>query len=187
MKIRLADHIQYDSIVDGEGLRTVIWTQGCPHHCAGCHNPTTHNSNGGKLTDVERIEKALLKIPRQDGITLSGGEPFMQLDACTELATFAKSIGLNVWCYTGYRYEELLELAKQDSRYLKMLSNIDVLIDGKFMIEQRSFNTLFRGSKNQRIIDVPRSLSNNNICTVSKYDGEVMEQDLYEKQEFMFV
>ena len=97
-----------ESIVDGEGIRYVIFTQGCPHHCPGCHNPSTHQFNGGKvvaihdiLTDIEKNSKYI------DGITLSGGEPFCQIDQCGIIAKKAQKLGLTVWCYTGFSFEEL--------------------------------------------------------------------------------
>ena len=102
MEIRLAAHLQPDSIVDGEGIRTVVWTQGCPHNCKGCHNPGTHDFNGGFLVDVDEIIEELRSIEGQDGITLSGGDPMCQSDACIEICKAAKEMGLNVWCYTGF-------------------------------------------------------------------------------------
>ena len=113
MKIRLAADLQPDSIVDGEGIRTVVWTQGCPHNCKGCHNPGTHDFNGGFLVDVDDVIKELKKIEGQDGITLSGGDPMCQSEACVEICKAAKEMGLNVWCYTGFTYEALLNNPKQ--------------------------------------------------------------------------
>ena len=112
MKIRLAAPLQYDSVVDGEGIRTVIWTQGCSHNCKGCHNPETHDFNGGTLVEIEDIKKELKNLKFQDGITLSGGDPFMQPDACLEIAKFAKKIGLNVWTYTGFTFDQLKTLGR---------------------------------------------------------------------------
>jgi anaerobic ribonucleoside-triphosphate reductase activating protein len=187
MKIRLASPLQYDSIVDGEGIRTVIWTQGCPHNCMGCHNPETHDFNGGFLMDIEDIKKELDNLQYQDGITLSGGDPFAQPEACYEIAKYAKSIGLNVWCYTGFTYELLLMMATKKDKYLKLLQNIDVLIDGKFMIELRSLSTKFRGSSNQRVIDVQSSLESGEVVLVSKYHTTDIGIDLYQKPDYMFV
>jgi anaerobic ribonucleoside-triphosphate reductase activating protein len=187
MKIRLASNLQYDSIVDGEGIRTVIWTQGCPHNCKGCHNPETHDCNAGILTDTEEIKKAILLYPNQDGITLSGGDPLFQPEASYDIASFAKKNNLNVWCYTGYTFEALLEKAKKDEIYMKLLKEIDVLIDGRFILEKRSLSLKYRGSSNQRIIDVQKSISENRIVTIDKYDIQNIGNDLYQKPEYMFV
>lgn len=169
MKIRLAAYLQPDSIVDGEGIRTVIWTQGCPHHCFGCQNPETQDFNGGAEIEVEEVKKMIDELKGQDGITFSGGDPFTQPAACAVLAKYAKSKGLNIWCYTGYDYETLLALAKIKKEYMDFLKEIDVLVDGKFILEQKTFNAIFRGSSNQRIIDVPLSLKNNRVELVKKY------------------
>ena len=158
MKIRLADkNILTDSIVDGEGLRAVIWTQGCSHHCKGCHNPETWSFNKGYLVDTEEVKEKLDKLSLQDGITLSGGDPFFQLDSSTDIAKHAKDIGLNVWAYTGFVFEDLLKIEKARN----LLKYIDVLIDGPFILEKKSLNAKFRGSTNQRIINVPKSLKMN--------------------------
>jgi len=169
MKIRLASDLQQDSIVDGEGIRTVIWTQGCLHKCLGCHNESTWDVKGGFLIDVEDIKKDLKNLKGQDGITLSGGDPMFQIDACLEIAKYAKEIGLNVWCYTGFTYEELLQMSNSNPNILKFLSNIDVLVDGKFMIELRSLDLKFKGSSNQRIIDVASSLNKGEVVLIEKY------------------
>ncbi len=158
MKIRLAASLQQDSIVDGEGIRTVIWTQGCSHNCKGCHNPETHDMKGGALIDVEDINQEIKKLEGQDGITFSGGDPMFQVDACLSIAKTAKLCGLNIWCYTGFTFEELLKMADKKPSLLEFLKLIDVLVDGKFILEQKSYNIKFRGSRNQRIIDVNESL-----------------------------
>lgn len=149
MNIRLAAPLNVDSIVDGEGLRTVLWTQGCRHACKGCHNPHTHDVNGGFLVSVELIKEKLSKIKLQHGITISGGEPFLQAEACTEIARFAKKeLNWNVWCYSGFVYEDLIK----NSCHRLFLEQIDVLVDGPFILEQKSLLLKFKGSKNQRIL-----------------------------------
>ncbi len=170
MKIRLAAPLQCDSIVDGEGLRAVLWTQGCIHNCFGCHNPGTHSFTEGYLEDIEEVKKDISKLHNQDGITLSGGDPLCQVNACLEIAKYSQSLGLNVWCYTGYTYEELIELTKKNPNIMEFLKNVDVLIDGKFVLELRSFDAKFRGSTNQRVIDVQKSLKSNRVVTIKKYD-----------------
>jgi anaerobic ribonucleoside-triphosphate reductase activating protein len=143
MEIRLAAPLQYDSIVDGEGLRAVLWTQGCPHNCKGCHNPKTHSFKEGYLTDtMELIEELNKNIKYQDGITLSGGDPFMQAKAVNEIANYVKKTGKTVWAYTGFLYEDLLEMAKTNSSIIELLNNVDVLIDGKFNISEFSLDFL---------------------------------------------
>ena len=155
MKVRLAGNIQSDSIVDGDGIRTVVWFQGCPHHCRECHNPETWNPNGGMEIELEEVKEQLKNLKYQTGITLSGGDPFFQPIEALEIAKYAHSIGLNVWCYTGYTYEEIM--ANDDDKK-KLLENVDVLVDGRFEIDKKSLACKFRGSTNQRIIDVKKSL-----------------------------
>ena len=154
MVVRLAADIQPDSILDGSGIRTVIWFQGCLHNCIGCQNPETHDMNGGIVVDVDELKMKLKNLKYQSGITLSGGDPFFQPEAALEIAKFAKSIGLNVWAYTGFTYEALLS----DKSRLDLLKNVAVLVDGKFMMDKKSLNCKFRGSTNQRLIDVKKSL-----------------------------
>ena len=169
MEIRLASDITTESIVDGEGIRTVIWTQGCIHNCPGCQNPQTHSFSQGFLKDVDELCNEIMDVPFQDGITLSGGDPLEQPKACAYIAKFCQEHGLNVWCYTGYVMEDLLKKIKKDNDLKDLLLNVDVLVDGPFIMKELSFDTPFRGSKNQRIIDVKKSIKNNKVCEVSKY------------------
>ena len=154
-KVRIAGVVR-ESIVDGPGIRFVVFAQGCPHHCDGCHNPSTHDFNGGNLVAVDAIINEMKKNPLLDGITLSGGEPFEQPEAFGELAERARELGYHVMAYTGYTYEKLL--AKKDEQRLRLLENTDLLVDGKFEMEKKSLLLKFKGSKNQRIIDVKESL-----------------------------
>ena len=158
MKIRLAADLQTDSIVDGLGIRTVIWTQGCSHNCPNCHNPGTHDFNGGELVDIEDVIEVIENLNGQDGVTFSGGDPMFQPKQCALLAKKIHELGMNVWAYTGFTFEELLEKGSKD--ILEFLREIDVLIDGKFEPSKKSLDLQFRGSSNQRIIDVPKSLEN---------------------------
>ena len=116
MKIRLAGEMTTDSIVDGKGIRSVIWCQGCIHNCPGCHNPETHSFSGGHLKDVSEILKEISELEFQDGITLSGGDPLCQIDACLEIAKHTQNLGLNVWCYTGYKIEDLLKRSEKENK-----------------------------------------------------------------------
>ena len=146
-----------DSIVDGPGIRTTIFSQGCPHHCPGCHNPETWPFAGG--TEVPREQ--LLGLIRQDplvrGITFSGGEPFAQAEELALLAAELRQNGYELACYTGYTFEELLQNGTPEQQ--KLLQNLDVLIDGPFLQGEKTLELAFRGSRNQRILDVPKSLA----------------------------
>lgn len=183
MEIRLAAELQPDSIVDGEGIRTVIWTQGCPHGCKGCHNPSTHDFDGGALVPVEEIIEELKQLKGQDGITLSGGDPFSQSKACADIAKYAKDLGLNIWCYTGYTFEEILK----NKEHYKLLEQVDVLVDGKFELEFRSLDLQYKGSSNQRIIDVQKSLKEKRIILIEKYISKKDIKPLYSKEEYVFI
>ena len=183
MKIRLASDLQSDSIVDGEGIRTVIWTQGCSHNCPGCHNPATHDFKGGFLTDTDEINKELSLLKAQTGITFSGGDPLFQVESCTEIAKHAKKIGMNVWCYTGFTFEELIKSDKNK----EFLKYVDVLVDGKFIMAERSLNVDFRGSRNQRIINVPASLEAGEVVLIPKYIGERYVDVSIPKKEHIYI
>lgn len=171
MKIRLASPIETDSIVDGEGIRTVVWTQGCAHNCKGCHNPETHDFCKGIEMDVEDLKAEISKTKNQDGITLSGGDPLYQLEASTEIAKYCKENNLNVWCYTGFTFEELLKKSESNTTMKELLQNVDVLVDGEFELENRSLNLYFKGSKNQRVLDVQESLKQGTPIEIEKYKG----------------
>ncbi len=160
--MRIAGFVE-ESIVDGPGFRIVIFFQGCAHHCYGCHNPETWDFEGGKEVSFDLIKKIIDDNPYADGITLSGGDPLYQIDASTEIAEYAKSKGLDVILYTGFLFEEVLEMTKANQRLKYLLNNVDTLIDGPFILEQRHLSLKFRGSSNQRIIDVKKSLMQNKI------------------------
>ncbi len=182
--IRLAADLQSDSIVDGPGLRTVIWTQGCAHHCKGCQNPQTWSFKSGGLIPIKEVLKEIDKLEYQSGLTFSGGDPMYQPYACNEIAKYAKKKDLNIWVYTGFTFEELINLSKKDPIYLEFLKNTDVLVDGRFILEERDLSLLFRGSRNQRLIDIQKTLQNNEITLLDEY--EYMEEKVFEK-EHMYV
>lgn len=165
--IRLASDLQQDSIVDGPGIRMVLWTQGCLHQCPGCHNPHTHDLNGGKLYDVDIIISEMRESRLQSGLTLSGGEPFLQAEALLPIVKAAKQMHLNIWAYSGFTYEELWN----DPVKKKLLMELDVLVDGKFIQDQKDHRLVFKGSKNQRIIDVKRSIEEGYVI-LSSYDDK---------------
>lgn len=154
MQLRIAGTIE-ESIVDGPGLRYVLFTQGCPHHCPGCHNPETHAFSGGKLVSLDWVVQDIRKNPIPRGVTFSGGEPFAQPEALTELARALKPLGYHLMAFSGYTFEELYA----EPRFLPLLQELDMLVDGRFVLEQRSLLLRFRGSRNQRILDVPASLA----------------------------
>ena len=180
MLIRLASKLQKDSIVDGEGIRAVVWTQGCPHHCPSCHNQGTWDYNGGFLCDVEDIKKEINSLDDEVGVTFSGGDPFEQPGPCFELAKYCHSVGLNVWCYSGYTYEQLLKKGKKDEAVMNFLKEIDILVDGPFVLKLKSYDIKFRGSKNQRIIKVKESLESNKVVI---YDIDATNKKKNKKQE----
>lgn len=169
MNIRLAAPLQKNSIVDGEGIRAVIWTQGCTHNCPGCHNPETHDFSGGFLVDIEDLKKDIKALNEETGVTLSGGDPFCQMVECTEIAKYCHECDLNVWCYTGYTFERLMAMSSKNKDVLPFLKEIDVLIDGPFIMKEKSFDVKFRGSKNQRVIDVKKSLKTGKAVEIKKY------------------
>lgn len=141
-----------ESIVDGRGIRYVVFTQGCPHRCPGCHNPQTHPFEGGKTTTVHALFDEICQNPLLKGVTFSGGEPFCQSAPLAELGQMVHGRGLDVTVFTGYLYEELL--AKKDPAVDALLAQADVLIDGPFLQEQKDLTLIFRGSRNQRVIDM---------------------------------
>ena len=146
-----------DSIVDGPGFRFACFVQGCPHGCPGCHNPDSHAPQGGREMSLEEVERELLKNPLTDGLTLSGGEPFAQPEDCLALAKFAHAHGLNVWSYSGWTFEYLRGQGSPAQKAL--LEELDVLVDGPFLLSERTLSLPWRGSRNQRVIDVPASLA----------------------------
>ena len=157
MKIKLAGLVA-DSIVDGPGFRFTIFTQGCPHHCEGCHNPQTHDFNGGRYADCDKIIEKIRQNELTSGVTFSGGEPFCQPEPCAYTAKRLKELDYHLMAFTGFTFEQLLEMSQKDKYVKEFLSCLDVIIDGKFDLSQRSLELKYKGSKNQRTIDVQESL-----------------------------
>ena len=153
MKIVIAGAKKH-SLVDGPGVRYTLFMQGCPHNCKGCHNPDTHDINKGKILDVKDVYNDIITTRYIDGVTISGGDPFFQPEALCELLKMLKEQGLSIWCYSGWLFEDLLLNKKQ----AKALKYVDVLVDGKFEEDKKSKECMFRGSTNQRIIDVQATL-----------------------------
>lgn len=156
-KLRLAGVIR-ESIVDGPGIRMTVFTQGCPHHCEGCHNEQTWDFSLGYDSSTERILEEAKKDPILRGLTFSGGEPFCQAQSLAVLAKEAKEQGYDIFCYTGFTFEKLYSSFDAHPEYKELLSYCDWLVDGPFVLSERSLLLKFRGSKNQRILDVKKSL-----------------------------
>ena len=152
--IRVAGIVR-DSIVDGPGIRTTIFVQGCPHHCPGCHNPETWSFEGGREFMPDELFAIVLQNPLCKGVTFSGGEPFAQSEALLPLARLLKEAGYELASYSGYTFEQLLTGTVAQQAFL---SEIDVLIDGPFILSERSLDLNFRGSRNQRVLNVAASL-----------------------------
>ncbi|MDL2273288.1 anaerobic ribonucleoside-triphosphate reductase activating protein [Oscillospiraceae bacterium OttesenSCG-928-G22] len=149
----------HDSIVDGPGLRFTLFLQGCPHQCPGCHNPKSHAVSGGTEMATGDLLDEIRKNPLLDGVTLSGGEPFLQAEALLPFARGVAEHGLNIWIYSGYTFEELLELSTERPAVSELLRHTDALVDGRYVEAERSLTLRFRGSKNQRILDARTSLA----------------------------
>jgi len=157
MILRLAGIVK-ESVVDGPGIRMVVFVQGCPHHCPGCHNPDSHDPAGGYESSTDDVIGALPDGKLVRGVTLSGGEPFAQAEALVLVAAEAKKRGLSVVTYTGYRLEKLLEMGAQNPAIIELLHRTDILVDGPFEQDRRDIDLAFRGSGNQRLIDAPATL-----------------------------
>lgn len=149
-QIRLSGPLEHDNIVNGDGLRAVIWTQGCPNHCPGCQNPETWDFEAGFLVSVDELMERLAKFRGQRGLTFCGGEPFVQPKACKEIADrVRKEFGWDVWSFSGFTYEQIKEAGGEAWEFLKSL---DALIDGPFILSQKDLSLKYRGSKNQRLL-----------------------------------
>lgn len=149
-----------ESIVDGPGLRLTVFVQGCFHGCPGCHNESSHDPLGGSELSVSEIISRIKRNPMLSGITLSGGEPMEQAEGCLSLVSSLPE-GLTIWLYSGYTYEEIM--ASQDAARIALLQACDVLVDGRFLLSERSLDLRFRGSRNQRIIDLRSTWKQNRI------------------------
>ena len=159
-ELRLAGVVR-ESFADGPGIRFTVFTQGCSHNCAGCHNPQTHSPDGGYMTTTEKLLCEIDKDPLLSGVTISGGEPFMQAAAVAELVQRVRERAMNVITYTGYTMEELLEGLDAHPDWHALLEATDLLVDGRFVLELRNPSLRFRGSSNQRVIDAAASLREN--------------------------
>ena len=161
-KIKISGIVK-ESTVDGPGFRYVVFTQGCPHHCKGCHNPQTHSFDGGSYIDIDTILEDVKKNPLLRGVTISGGEPFMQAKKIAKLLSKIDRKKLSTIVYTGSLYEDLLNNANENNGYMDLLKQADLLIDGKFEEDLMDENLLFRGSSNQRVIKCKESVESGNL------------------------
>lgn len=170
--------IERESIVDGPGIRYVIFTQGCPHHCEGCHNPQTHDYEGGKYVNMDDLIEEIEANPLLKGITLSGGEPFLQAKKLSKFIDKVKSkkSDLDVICYTGYEFENLIDNSTDKNGFNDLISKTDILIDGKFDKNKTKEDLMFRGSYNQRAIDIKNTFD----------QGKIVEKDFNAIDEFKF-
>lgn len=158
-----------ESISNGLGWRAVLFVSGCPHHCPGCHNPKTQDYNYGTEFNKREILDRITNNSILKGVTLSGGEPLCK-ENIPELLDFVKELKVekpefNIWCYSGYTLEELM--ARNDEVTNEMLENIDVLVDGEFKLEKKNPTLKFRGSENQRIVDVKQSINENRVISLA--------------------
>lgn len=163
--IRLSG-IAYESLVNGPGIRRVFFSQGCKHNCKGCFNPDTHDFNDGENRNMDELIESVLDNPMIKGVTFSGGDPLEQAEKFAYMAKAFKNNNLNIWCYTGYTYEYIREHKDENNGWNELLNNIDVLVDGKFEEENMQEGLKFRGSTNQRIIDIKESLNHGKIVTL---------------------
>ena len=157
----------HESVVDGPGVRFVVFAQGCVHRCKGCHNPETWDPSGGEEWSVRDLFKIIRKSPdKVKGLTLSGGEPFLQAGEMADLASLARKRGLGVVTYTGYVYEDLLEMAEADPEVAKLMLETDILIDGPYVDVLKDIGLRFRGSANQRLIDMQASRAEGRLVSL---------------------
>jgi anaerobic ribonucleoside-triphosphate reductase activating protein len=161
--IRLSG-IAYESLVNGPGIRRVFFSQGCRHNCEGCFNPDTHDFSGGEERDMDELIDDVLKNPMIKGVTFSGGDPLERAEEFAYMAKKFKEKNLNIWSYTGYTFEYIINNLDKISGWRDLINNIDVLVDGKFEKDMMEDGLRFRGSINQRIIDVRKTLKENKIC-----------------------
>lgn len=152
MKVRIAGIVR-ESVVDGPGIRYSIFAQGCLHKCKNCHNPETHDLDGGKLIDADTLIKEILENKHINGVTFSGGDPFYQPYEFAYIGSKLKENNVNIISYTGFKYEDIIE----DNKKFELLKKIDWLIDGPFVCDKKNLKLPFRGSSNQRIIDIKAS------------------------------
>ena len=161
-------NITKDDMLNGDGLRVVLWVSGCAHHCRGCQNPVTWDPQDGVRFDEEAKKEIFDQLAENyiSGITFSGGDPLERAEEFAYMAKAFKKAGLNIWRYTGYTFEDVLEKMKKDNNIKDLIENIDVLVDGRFEKDKKVDGLKFKGSSNQRLIDVKKSLKSNCIIVL---------------------
>lgn len=174
MKIKIAGVVK-ESITDGKGIRYTLFTQGCPHKCPGCHNPLTHDFEGGTWADTEAVFQEFQRNPLLKGITFSGGDPFCQPNPLAELAKQVHALGKDVTIYSGWTYEQLC--AMNNPAVQALLDETDVLIDGRFLEEKKNLELFFRGSENQRVIDMKKTRANGELVLLELDETEKMKYE----------
>lgn len=176
LPLRIAGYMA-ESVVDGPGIRAVIFVQGCPHRCPGCHNPQTHSPDGGQQTTTAALLEKIRANPLLDGLTFSGGEPFLWAAELAMIGRAAKAMGLHIITYSGYTIERLLDMAADDPDVDALLTVTDILIDGPFIQNRRSLSLAFRGSDNQRLLDITAYPDRKAIKIIT--DDEIREMNLF--------
>lgn len=164
-----------ESVVDGPGVRFVIFTQGCEHHCPGCHNPHTHALDGGTMMQTDAILARFDEDPLLSGMTFSGGEPFLQPEALAQLAEAVHARGKDVMVYSGFTFEQLLEKEEREPAVRRLLRQADILVDGPYVESRRNLELEFRGSDNQRLLNreaMRRLREARNAVPVTKADAD---------------
>lgn len=165
--------IEPESIVDGPGFRYVLFVQGCPHRCPGCHNPESHDPKGGHDMTVGEVFDQIMENPHLRGVTFSGGEPFEQVPALLELGKAVREAGLSLMSYSGYTYEELIN--RHDPETDALLDLLDILVDGRYVEALRNLTLIYRGSENQRVIDMNKTRAAGEVVLYkSDFDIEVV-------------
>ncbi len=175
MMLQLAG-FKAESIVDGPGVRATIYFQGCPHRCHGCHNPETHDPESGLRISISDLMAMIKKSSAISGVTFSGGEPFMQASAAALLADQVRALGLNLVVYSGYPYEKLIAVSYLDPSIRHLLAVTWLLIDGPFLKGEQDFNLPFRGSRNQRVIDLTQTMLEGNLVEWKGLDNGYEQQ-----------
>ena len=181
--------IKIADVANGEGVRVSLFVSGCNHHCKGCFNAQAWDFNYGNEFTEKEIDKIIEELdhPYVAGLSLLGGEPLEYANQKGLLPLLRKVKekfpDKNIWCYTGYTYEAMLKNPKMK----KLLSEVDVLVDGKFILEERSLNIYYRGSRNQRVIDVPKSLKQERVVLIDRYMKDKSYEEPYKKPDYMFI
>lgn len=163
-----------DSIVDGPGLRFSVFVQGCSHACPGCHNPESQPKDAGQVRHLGEIYDAITSNDMTQGVTFTGGEPFEQARECAILAKLLKQSGYEIWAYTGGLFEDILQAKGDEADWRRrLLSQLDALVDGPYIEARRSLSLDWRGSANQRILDIPASLGSGSAVLWEKPSIEI--------------